>query len=173
MDIPEKKTDLVIGRYVPELRSGGTDLPAAAAGDYIRVLLAGVPMRLQGLWSARATYDFDVDGGTIGTIGSGVFLPNNLVVCQSAYNVETTCTSEGADAGTMAITSTDVTVNAAIAISDGTNPYDAGSFEGDHQWDTPGGWEKTTSRQELNFVIAVQNFTAGKFTVLVNGFISE
>ena len=164
--------DLVVGRYVPVLRSGGTDLPAAAAGDLIRVLLAGVPVRLQGLWSARAVYDFAVDGGTIGTIGSGIFLPDNLVVCQSAIGVETTCITEGSDAGTMAITSTDITVDAAIAVSDGGAPWDAGQREGDHQWDTDTTWEKTTSRQELNFVIATQNFTAGKFTVLLEGFIA-
>lgn len=129
---------------------------------------------------ARATYDFDVDGGAAGTIGSGVTLPDNAVITRAWYDVITTCESEGADAGTMAINiPTDGDLNDAIAISDVSNPYDAGIHDivnaanVAEDSDDPSQYLKLTDARELSFVIAGQDFTAGKLVVFVEYFVSE
>jgi hypothetical protein len=118
------KGHTVVGQYLPELRAGGTNLPDAAAGDKVRIyLFANKTTRRDGDGCLKAVWDFAVDGGAISTIGSGVFFPDNAVVYESAIDVITTCTSSG-DAGTMALTSTNITIDAAIAISAATAQVD-------------------------------------------------
>jgi hypothetical protein len=166
------KGHTVVGQYLPELRAGGTNLPDAAAGDKIRVyLFANKVAPNDAAGTLKAVYDFAVDGGAIGTIGLGVFFPDNAVVNQSAFDILTTHTSAG-DIATIAVTSTDVTIDAAVAIGTGT-PWDAAIREGDHQVDTDTTWEKTASEQELNVVIAVEAVTAGKMVIFANYWISE
>ena len=165
--------DVVIGRYIPSQRGGATNLPDAAATETIRVYLyARKEAKADGAGTLKAVYDFAVDGGAISTIGSGAFLPDNAVVYQSGFDVVTTATS-ATDAGTMAVTSTTITIDAAVAISAVGDFWDAGLREGDHQVDTDTTWEKTVGREELNFVIAVEAFTAGKFVAFANYWIGE
>jgi hypothetical protein len=167
------KGHVVVGMYLPEMRAGGTNLPDAAAGDKVRIFLfANKTTRRDADGCLKAVYDFAVDGGAISTIGLGVFFPDNAIVAQSAIDVLTTHESAG-DTATIALTSTNITIDAAIAINDGGNPWDAGMREGDHQYDTAGTWQKTSSEQELNVVIAVQAVTAGKMVIFANYWISE
>ena len=78
----------------------------------------------------RVTYDFAVLGGAISPITLGGFadkIPDNATVLGGIIDVLTTLTTAGADAGTIAISveSADDVV-AAIAVSAGSNPWDAG-----------------------------------------------
>ena len=125
---------------------------------------------------ARATYDFTEYGGTIGDKGLGVMLPDNAIVTRAWYEVLTTCTSEGADAGTgaLSIPVDDVAgLLAAIAISDVSNPWDAGHHECIQTGTAANFSEKCTTGRELTFTIAVQNFTAGKFILWVEYIVSD
>jgi len=138
---------------------------------------------------AVATYDFAVDGGAIGAIGSGVYLPDNAVITEAWIDVITTCTTASADAGTMAVhiqAANDIV--AAIAVSDASNVWDAG-IRGTKigSYATSGNAEtalvqtaslaasrlKLTAVREIIFTIATQAFTAGKFNVYVEYMISD
>jgi hypothetical protein len=116
----------------------------------------------------RETYDFAVEGGAISTIALGTSLPDNAIVRYCYYDVLTTLTSS-TDAATMAINiPTDGDLQAAIAISDGTNPYDAGLIECDTKgtdMSDPSTFIKTTAARDVSVVIAVEAVTAGKFVL--------
>ena len=139
-------------------------------GKSVEIFKGGLTTRgdLDGLHPkhvARATYDFDVDGGAISTIGLGVKLPNNAIVIRAWIEVVTTCTS-GTDAATIAIgiNTDDVAgIVAAIAISDATDPWDAGNKEGIQDGTAANFSVKTTAARELEIQIAVEALTAGKF----------
>jgi hypothetical protein len=110
------KGHVVIGQYIPVMAAGATNLPDAAAGDSIRVFLfANKVAPADAVGTLKAIYDFAVDGGAISTIGLGVFFPDNAVVTQSGFDILTTHTSAG-DLATIAVTSTDITIDAAVAI---------------------------------------------------------
>jgi hypothetical protein len=115
---------------------------------------------------AVAEYDFDVLGGTIGAIDLVATLPVNAYILRSWYEVETTFQS-ATDAGTVAlgVTGDTATINAAVAISDGSNPYDAGLFDGDNDGTAANASTKTAA--EVNFVltVAVEDLTAGKLKI--------
>ena len=129
--------------------------------------------RNDGAGTLKIVYDFAVDGGAISSIGTGVFIPDNAIVKESMIHVLTTCTS-ATDAATIAITSTDVTVDAAVAISAVGDVWDAAVPRvGDHVNATAGSWEVTTSRQEISVVIAVEAVTAGKFVAFIDYKLSE
>lgn len=120
-----------------------------------------------GFGSFRATYDVSsgADSGAIGVHGLGVFLPNNAVVTRSYYNVATTFTSAGADAGTIALgIAVDDTVGivAATAISAGGNVWDAGWHDGIQDGAVANYSETTTAERELIATTAGQIITAGK-----------
>lgn len=125
---------------------------------------------LQPARMVRATYDFSVDGGAISTIGSGVTLPDNAIVTKCWYEVSTTFTSS-TDAATIAINiPTDGDLQAAIAISDVTNPYDAGLIACDTKGtdsNDPSTFIKTTAAREISWVIAVETLTAGKLQLFL------
>jgi len=75
----------------------------------------------------RAT--LDATGGlAIGAHEIGADLPDNARILFAGYEVLTTFESAGADAGTIKLgpASDDDGIVVAIAISDGTNPWDAG-----------------------------------------------
>ena len=67
----------------------------------------------------------------------------------------------------------------AIAIVDGSNPYDAGIHDVVNaanvaeDSDDPSKYLKLTDAREISFVIATQNFTAGKLIVFVEYYVSE
>lgn len=118
------------------------------------------------LKSACFTYDFAVDGGTIGTITpvATIDLPSGATIVPhlSFYRVLTTCTS-ATDAATIAvIVPTDGTVLPAIAINDASNPWDQGGH-------VPTSVSSslipvTTATRNLQIQIAVENLTAGKIS---------
>lgn len=113
---------------------------------------------------ARATYDFAVDGGTAGSHGLGVTLPDNAVVVRSWYTVLTTFTSAD-DSATIAISipTDDVAgIVAATAISADGTPWDAGHHEGIQVGTAATFSEQTTAARELTLTIGVQDLTAGK-----------
>lgn len=116
------------------------------------------------LGGARRTlqfeYDFDDDGGAISTIDLGVDVPAGAVIMYSHYEVITTFTS-ATDAATIALKAGTATINAAVAISDGSNVYDDGLFDGDHD-NTAANAEKLAADGNLELVIAVEAVTAGK-----------
>ena len=122
--------------------------------------VTGLPLRV-----AQATWDYAVDGGAISAIGLGITIPANSIIVGSIIDVQTTCTSAGADAGTGALSVAGANdIVTAIAISDGTNPWDQGLHAGKPVF-TAATAVKTTSAAEVTFTIAGQVFTAGKFVV--------
>ena len=124
---------------------------------------------------ARATYDYAEHGGAISTIGLGVTLPDNAIVIRSWYEVITTLTS-ATDAATVAI---DIPIDdpagivAAIAISDVSNPWDAGLHEGIQDGTVANAANKTTLARELSITIAVEAVTAGKFVLFCEYIVSD
>ena len=123
----------------------------------------------------RATYDFAEHGGAISTIGLGETLPDNAIVTRSWYEVITTLTSAGDNATvSIDIPTDDVAgILAAIAIDDGTNPWDAGLFEGIQDGTVANFSTKTTAARELSITIAVEAVTAGKFVLFCEYVVSD
>ncbi len=129
-------------------------------------LVPGIPQRQWGV----VYYDFDEDGGAIGTITKGPTLPDNTVLTRTQVFGITTCTS-ATDAGTMAIgipTDDAAGIHAALAISDASNWLDAGVITDAIQTGDAGDYservDNAAGRQFL-FTIATEAFTAGKFAV--------
>lgn len=124
--------------------------------------------------TALATYDFAADGGAQGAIvlADVVTLPDNAVCTAVTYDVITTCISAGADAGTIALTlPTDGALTTAIAISDGTNPWDAGVHLASVI--TPLA-VKTTAARAIGITVAGGNdLTAGKIVFAVDYYVSQ
>ena len=118
---------------------------------------------------ARATWDFAEHGGAIGAIGLGVTLPDNAVIVGGFVDVVTTAITAGADAGTMAIhVQTAGDIVAAVAVSNGANPWDEGLHAIVPKANTPESTGiKLTAAREVTATIATQAFTAGKFTVFL------
>lgn len=122
---------------------------------------------------ALAVYDFGVDGGTEGTItlADTATIPDNAVVTAANYDVITTCTSSG-DAATIKLNlPTDGDLSTAIAISDGTDPWDAGAHNASVI--TPLS-VKTTGARAIQIVTAGgQDLTAGKIVFSVEYWVSQ
>lgn len=123
--------------------------------------------------TALALYDFSVDGGTAGTItlASTATLPDNAVCTAITYDVITTATS-ATDAATIALQlPTDGALTTAIAISDASNPWDAGPHLASVI--TPIA-VKTTAARAIEIVVAGgENLTAGKIVFAVDYYVSE
>lgn len=118
-------------------------------------------------------------------------LPKNAIVTGVYYDVITTFTSAGGDAGTIAISLIGANdIVSAIAINDGGDPWDAGRHgtlvgypdlvnEAAHDSQAEvtalfvGTWLKTTAVSKLTVTTAVQNLTAGKMNIFLEYFISE
>ena len=116
----------------------------------------------------RVTYDFAVLGGVISAITLGGFadkIPDNATVLGGIIDVLTTLTTAGGDAGTIAISveSADDVV-AAIAVSDGANPWDEG-LQDVIPVRTKATSFKLTAERSIVATIAGQVVTAGKFEV--------
>lgn len=100
-------------------------------------------------------YDFAVDGGAVGTINFDADLPANCIVTgASCYDVNLTFTTASADSGTIALQAGSDTIIAAVAVSDGGNPWDAGA----HAVTTV----NVATGGRLNMDIAVAAVTAGE-----------
>lgn len=119
---------------------------------------------------ARATYDFSVNGGAIGAIPLAATLPIGALVVGGFIEVLTTCTTAGADAGTMAISVQSANdIVTATAVSAGGDIWDAGKRAIVPKANTP---ETTsikiaTTAKPITATIAGQAFTAGKFIVFL------
>ena len=129
-----------------------------------------------------ATFVYDVTGGDSGAAGVHVIgaLPGNAVLTQSLFNVVTTFTS-AADTATIGVgvTGTATLFDTAIAINDGTNPWDAGRRVADeptNQTVIPAAISDyhplgATTALAVIVTTAVQTITAGKFELIVEYFI--
>ena len=116
---------------------------------------------------ASATYDFAVDGGAISAIDLGVTLPDNAIILDGMVDVITTLTTAGADAGTIALHANAADdIVTAIAVSDGTNPWDEG-LRAIKQLGTSTTVTKLTAARAITATIAGQAVTAGKFVVFL------
>lgn len=122
--------------------------------------------------SIRATYNFGTDGGAIGTHNLGVVIPKNAIITKVTYDVITTFTTAGSDAGTIAIVAGATNLVTAIAVSDVSNPWDAGIHAG-IQLGTAATMSKITVDSELAVVLATQAVTAGKMAIFVEYEVSE
>jgi hypothetical protein len=122
---------------------------------------------------------FDATGGkAVGSYdlkdinGNPFYLPQYSTVVRAEYKVKTTFASAGADAGTIAlgIPTDDVAgIKAAIAISNGANPYDAAGFVATIQDGAVSNYsEETTDERAIQATVAVQNLTAGKLYLVVD-----
>jgi len=153
------------------------DINAAAAIAYSKLNLAGSVDEADvtdsagagGLFVAKAAiavYDFSVDGGTEGviTLASTATLPDNAVVIGFMYEVNTTFVS-ATDAATIKVNlPTDGDLSTAVAISNGGNPWDAGtrSFS---VINSTGLAVKTTAARAIEITVGGgENLTAGKAT---------
>ena len=113
-----------------------------------------------------------------------VTIPSGAIITDVIIDVETTCTTAGADAGTAAIGYTGATgaFVAAIAVSDASNVWDAGvqgsllkSFALDGNALTAVAMKnaiadtyiKAGANVNLLLTLATQDFTAGKISVYV------
>lgn len=115
--------------------------------------------------TARAVYDFAVDGGAVSTIAlRGDKIPSGAVITDTLINVLTPLTSGGA--ATVALQAESAgDVQAAAAVSGAP-------------WSTAGGKRgsltatsapvTTTTERSVSAVIATAALTAGKFVVLVS-----
>lgn len=126
------------------------------------------------LRTARVEYDFAVDGGAIGTItlrGQGA-LPAKAVILRGMVDVVTTVQTAGADAGTLALQAEAAgDLVAAIAVSDVSDPWDAGQHD-IIPVGTAATAVKTTVARDLKLVIGGQAVTAGKLVLMVEYFLS-
>ena len=106
--------------------------------------------------------------GTYQLIGDAI--PAGAIITRAWYQVLTTFTSAGADAGTIAISIPGATgdVVAAVAISNGANPWDAGVFNS--AVTAPGTGITTavgSAAAHINVAVAVQALTAGNMVIFV------
>jgi hypothetical protein len=147
------------------------DLGAEEAGFVYFDTTLGIPVTWSGsAWSigtamALATYDFAVNGGLIGTIGLGVVVPAKAIIWDGFVDVLTTFESDDSDAGTVALqveAANDIIT--AIAISNGTDPWDAG-LKNVKSVGTAATAVKTTVARQVSLVVAVENLLAGKLVV--------
>lgn len=118
---------------------------------------------------AKATYSYAEHGGAVGTIGLGVTLPDNARVTRTWYEVLTTLTSNAAtDAATIALSIPTDDVDGLVtpvAISAGTNSWDAGLHEGVQDGAAANMSEKTTAARELSATIGVEDIDAAGIVV--------
>jgi predicted RecA/RadA family phage recombinase len=172
-----------------ETVSTSGDGPAVAVAELSALSgAATVRAKLQPAALADARDDYAQDGkfravwdATAGkAIGSHLFgpeFPDNSRVTNSLIEVITTFETAGADAGTIGVgfnTDDAGGLVTPIAVSDGSNPWDAGM----QACIQDGGLvanvaEKLTAARQLEAVVAVQNVTAGKFLIWGDYVLSE
>ncbi len=126
---------------------------------------------------ARTTYDFAEHGGAQGTISLGVTLPDNAIITRAWYEVIDILTSGGGDAATISIdipTDDVAGIVAAIAISNGGNPWDPGLHEAIQDGTAANFSTKTTAARTLQITVAGgQDITAGKFILFAEYVVSD
>ncbi len=126
----------------------------------------------------KVVVEFDATGGkaigaysaTDAATGAAVTIPINARVSRGFYAVLTTFTSAGADAGTISagLLVDDVAgIVAAIAISDGSNPWDAGMHECIQVGTAATMGELTTAARAVTFTVGGQALTAGRLVMVL------
>lgn len=136
---------------------------------------------------AAAVFDPTANSGerTIAAHNLGVYIPDNAIITKCWYDVITTFTTASTDAGTLALKVQGANdLVSAIAVSDGTNVWDAGvhgsllgypNLGADAAHDSSievaalfaGVMLKTTAERQLVATIAVQVFLTGKLVLYV------
>lgn len=111
-------------------------------------------------------YDVAVQGGAIGVKELGALLPAGAIITQAYYEVLTTFVTASADAGTIALKAGSTTLVTAVAVSDGSNPWDAG-IKACIQTGTAATMSKISSDSNLTLTIAGQIASAGKLRLFV------
>ena len=140
------------------------------------------------VFDTAATDSAGVANTTIASHGLGVYLPSGAVITRAFYMVDTTFTSAGADAGTIALTVNAAgDLKAAIAISDASNVWDAGlhgclpsayALDGNALTAIAmaaaqaASFVTTTAKREITATVATQVLTAGKLTLFVEYFVN-
>lgn len=139
------------------------------------------------IYDTAVTDSSAVSNKTIAAHGLGVYLPTKAIITRAWWDVITTFTS-ATDAGTIAFSAQSAgDINAAIAISNASNVWDAGVHAG-----IPGSFAldgnalsqvamaaalsatfiKLTAERELVATVAVEALTAGKAVLFVEYYIS-
>lgn len=143
------------------------------------------------VFDSAGTDSADVSNKTIAAHPSGVFIPDNAIVTDAFYEVNTTFTSDATDAGTIAVHVEGANdVVSALAISDATAIWDAGihgtivgsagldSAQGNvtdisdqtsivHGTNKGASFIKTDGQEEITFTVAVEALLLGKLTFYV------
>lgn len=119
---------------------------------------------------ARATFNPSATAGerTIAAHGLGVTIPDDAIIVGGFVEVNTTFTS-ATDAATVAINVEGANdIVSAIAISDVSNPWDAGRKAIVPKANTPESTSvKLSAAREITATVAVEALTAGKATVFL------
>lgn len=119
-------------------------------------------------------FQIDVDFSQIKSIADhliGLTFPVGFFVTRAYYKVQTTFTS-ATDAATIAIgfLVDDVAgIKAAVAISNGANPWDAGNVEGIQTGTAANFGEVLTAARQVCFTTGVEVLTAGRLTLYIEG----
>jgi predicted RecA/RadA family phage recombinase len=153
-----KATAKAIGAYL-----GRAVLAAASSDAYV---IANVGKGTENPGPIVVTGYFDAtDGKAAGTYSlAGMEVPSGYTPLNGTYKVLTTFTS-ATDAATIALgvhTDDDDCLKAAVAISNGANPWDAGQFNF-----VAAAAVQTTSTRALVAKVASESLTAGKLAVSV------
>lgn len=169
------------------LVGSGTTLASVAVSGDATLSSAGVltvanTTGLSGLFApkiALLVYDFAVDGGAISDItpSTSPTIPDNAVVWLESYDVLTTVTTAGADAGTIKLSfATDGDLTTALAVSDALNAWDAGVHLASRTALQAGILPvavKLTAARQPRVTIATQAVTAGKIVFQLRYWVSQ
>lgn len=147
-------TNLIAGatRYAPG--AGGSTVDSAAAGP--------------GMLTARALYDFAVDGGAVSAIAllpSTDLIPLGAVILGGYIDVQTVPTSSSSTA-TIAVGVEAATDLQAAAVISGA-PWSTTGRKSITPVFTGASSVKTTAARNITATVAVQALTAGKFEVVL------
>lgn len=125
--------------------------------------------------TARATFTVPDGGKLVGTYDLTIELPVNAIVIRSWYDVTETFQSR-TDAATIAIgieTDDAAGIVAAVAISDGTNPWDQGYHEGIQTGTAATASEKATDARTVQLTIGAEDLTFGALVLFLEYVVSE
>jgi len=141
---------------------------AAAAADVDVMLAAAVAPGVK----RTSVIELDVDTGiAIGVTSVATNIPAGARIVKAWYSVETTFTS-ATDAATISIgieTDDVAGILAAVAINDGSNPFDAGAFlDGIQTGEMADASEATAAAgRDIDFTVAVEALTAGRLQLFL------
>jgi len=149
-----KFQDFVESKYMADDSVGSAELIDDSVGN--SALGAVIPKHI------KVTYDFDVDGGGQGAlpIGGGTQIPDNAIITNCYFELETTITSGGS--ATIALgyeTNTDAFI--------GATAYNNAAFTGTVSAKTNDLPIKTSAAHLPLVTIATADLTAGKFSLYI------